>query len=192
MSGYAISLIAGVWPGPSHRGMPVSDNTAVSCPDGAWKRPGLPSRCKAHIWLAQKQGGLLESGRDTSPAGPCVAARLFQRASGLSTVRPRSDQGAALPLSLHARLRSPCASSIGVRPTPVSLPLPGRCCLFFIRNHGHSSVHQLPDAGSLESGSLAVDRFATLNRILSLECSAAGHPGVWGRTRSSLFCEAEV
>ena len=101
MSGYAISLIAGVWPGPSHRGMPVSDNTAVSCPDGAWKRPGLPSRCKAHIWLAQKQGGLLESGRDTSPAGPCVAARLFQRAvrliHGATTKRPGSCLAAFSP-----------------------------------------------------------------------------------------------
>ena len=147
---------------------------------------------KPTFGLPKNRADCLNQGGTQALQGLVSLLVRFREPSGLSTVRPRSDQGAALPLSLHARLRSPCASSIGVRPTPVSLPLPGRCCLFFIRNHGHSSVHQLPDAGSLESGSLAVDRFATLNRILSLECSAAGHPGVWGRTRSSLFCEAEV
>lgn len=91
-------------------------------------------------------------------------------------------------------------------------PLPGRGKSFI--RHGHSSMHQLPDAGSLEPGTLAVDHFGALDRILSLEglaagtpgladrrdaevrspvclhwCSCAGSLGILDRTRSSLFAK---
>ena len=168
------------------------------CPDGAGMRSvpsgpeDFPGRCEKQGMPCAGPRSRAQAGRRAGRvqdwtqalAGPVSLLFLFQGAvslvRGAFMERPGNSQGAALALSLPAlvfvSVRFSNQRATPFVPSPFLDEAASPSC-----HHGHSSMHQLPDAGSLESGPLAVVHFGALDRILSLEGLAAGTPGLADR-----------